>query len=686
MTSSSRDKAARARAAKKSSSPETPGDAQSDRKETGTVRIRARAGLIGVGAVILTTILVTQAELVLSTLRIGYLQMPPIAIAMMLAVMGLSKFGSKLNAKWKLTSADLLVIYCMVLVSAMVTSHGVVEKFIPQLVAPHYFATPQNSWHKFFDLNLNHRLVPYDPSVAGPQRVVDEFFTGTPRGQAIPWKLWLLPVLNWGVLISLLVAAFLFMTTLLRKQWVENEHLSFPLAQLPIELAGAEGGTTEVQRKLMWLGALIPAVIYTNNAIHQVYPTVPSVPLIVVLNDYFTQPPFNNIGWCPLMISFAAIGFFFLLPTDISLSIWFFFVLQRLQEVAGNYYDMSMPAMPIYPPRLFIGYETMGAYVVLTGYLFWTARTHLKGVWNAAIGRATIDDSNEAIPYRFAFWGLLACVFGSAFWLWSMGMSLWLGLFEIVVFVFMIAIIMARSTAEGGMLMTETTFRPIDLYRMFGSVHALGPQNLALLAMVDNIVLRDQRGLLLTGFLDSTRIGDAARIDRKALLRRIIGAVALAFLVAVPLNIFLSYSLGADKLDPYLTHQQPQFTLSDYAPFFTPGQSDFPESSSWQMPVFFSVGALATLGLTVLRATFYWWPLHPLGLALSGSWAAVEFWFPCLVAWVIKSNVVRYGGTAGYTKIRPLFLGLVLGECLMAVICALLSILFHIPPPIFPWA
>ena len=56
-----------------------------------------------------------------------------------------------------------------------------------------------------------------------------------------------------------------------------------------------------------------------------------------------------------------------------------------------------------------------------------------------------------------------------------MGMSLWLALFELVIFIFVTALVMARSTAEAGMLMTETTFRPIDIYRMFGSIHALGP-------------------------------------------------------------------------------------------------------------------------------------------------------------------------------------------------------------------
>ena len=52
-----------------------------------------------------------QAEVVLSTVRIGYLQLPFL----------------------KLSDTDVLLIYCMVLVGVLVSSHGVVEKLVPGL-------------------------------------------------------------------------------------------------------------------------------------------------------------------------------------------------------------------------------------------------------------------------------------------------------------------------------------------------------------------------------------------------------------------------------------------------------------------------------------------------------------------------------------------------------------------------
>ena len=88
----------------------------------------------------------------------------------------------------------------------------------------------------------------------------------------------------------------------------------------------------------------------------------------------------------------------------------------------------------------------------------------------------------------------------------------------------------------------------------------------------------------------------------------------------------------------------------------------------------------------------YWWPLHPLGYALAGSWSTIEFWFPCLLAWMFKSLFLRYGGMSMYGKARPFFLGLILGEFGIAVFFVVINAVSHqispehtIPAPPFPW-
>ena len=654
--------------------------------------VRGRILLIGALATAAAAFLVTQAEMVLSSLRIGYLQFPPVALGLLLVIVAVSRGLRRLSARWGLSQSDLIIIYAMMLVGAMTSSHGIVQKWIPLAPSISYFGDQINNWGGLIQGHLPAWLFPTLPHGQGKDPAAVWFYEGKPRGGYVPWGAWVVPLLGVGVIVILIVFAFLCLAAILRRQWVDNEKLAFPLAQLPMEIASDESRRTFFSNKLMWLGVLLPALVYAVKGLHQVQPSVPDVTLQWNLSDYVTVPPWNaGASETSFILSFAAIGFFFLLPADVLFSIWFFFLLTRLEQVFAASYNMDMPGMPIYPPPLFVGYQTVGAYLVLTAYFFWLARPHLKKVWAAATGRERVDDSQEMLPYRVAVWGLLACIALSALWLWAIGMSPWLALLELVVFLFVTVVVMARSTAEAGMLMTETTFRPIDLYRMFGSLHALGPSNLAALAFFDNLFLRDQRGLLLTGFLDAGRLSDGTTVRRRAFTGALVVGILVALVVAVGLNIYLPYARGANTMDPWMEHGSPTITLADYQPYF----SAYPPAETtqiWQRPVFFGVGVLVTLFLTAMRANFFWWPLHPLGYAIAGSWSTVEFWFPCLIAWVFKSVFLRYGGMSMYQRARPFFLGMVLGEFGMAVFFVVLNILsawltpqHKFPPPAFPW-
>lgn len=650
-----------------------------------------RALVVGTVCVALTALVVMQAEMVLASLRVGYLQFPPVALGLLLIVVLVNRGLKALWARLGLSSSDLLIVYSMMLVAALVSSHGIVEKWIPLLVSMKYAQNNTNAWHQKFDPHIRPSLVPYDVRDPAKQDVAEWYFNKMPRGASVPWNLWVTPLLNWLVIIALVVFAFLCLTAILRRQWVDNEKLSFPLAQLPLEIAGDETSHTFFRNGLMWLGAALPLIVYGIKGLHQVLPTVPDVTTQLNLTDYVTTPPYNAAASQVMFIlSFAAIGFFFLLPTDVLFSIWFFFVLAHVEMLIAVSYNMDMPGMPIYPPPLFIGYQTIGAYLVMVGYFFWIARPHLARVWAAATGREKIDDSQELLPYRVAVWGLFGSLALAAVWVWVMlGMSLWLAVFELVIFVFVTTVIMARSTAEAGMLMTETTFRPIDLYRMVAPIHALGPQNLTALALFDNMFLRDQRGLLLTGLLDGARLSDGAQVRRRAFAGTLVMGVALAIIVAAALNIARPYYIGATAMDYWMEQGSPQLTFTDYAGYLNPNPPNI-TGANWQMPTFFGVGVLVTIFLTVMRASFFWWPLHPLGYALSGSWSTVQFWFPCFLAWVFKSLTLRYGGMGFYQRVRPFFLGLVVGEFGIAIFYVLLNIVsdwFHskIPPPPFPW-
>jgi hypothetical protein len=76
------------------------------------------------------------------------------------------------------------------------------------------------------------------------------------------------------------------------------------------------------------------------------------------------------------------------------------------------------------------------------------------------------------------------------------------------------------------------------------------------------------------------------------------------------------------------------------------------------------VGFVFCALLMLARTKFPWWPFHPIGYAISGSWSMNLVWMPLLFAWIIKGFVLRYGGVKLYRQLMPLFLGMILGQCL----------------------
>lgn len=62
-----------------------------------------------------------------------------------------------------------------------------------------------------------------------------------------------------------------------------------------------------------------------------------------------------------------------------------------------------------------------------------------------------------------------------------------------------------------------------------------------------------------------------------------------------------------------------------------------------------------------MRNRLLWWPIHPMGLAVGATWPMQCVWFSIFIAWMIKAVILKYGGIGIFRKLRPLFLGLILG-------------------------
>ena len=570
------------------------------------------------------------------------------------------------------------------LLTALTTSRGLMERWFATMVAINYYATPANRWDTTFFPHVPQWAVPWDVKGEPQDYVVRAFYEGLRPGAPIPWKAWVSPTLAWMPVILALLLSYAFIASILRRQWIDNEKLSFPLVHLPVELArGQSEGKSFFANPLVWIGFALPTIVFTLNGLHKIYPVIPEIPVQYRLNDTFNAMgrPWRDLGQTTAYCSMAAVGFGYFLPAEILLSLWGFFVLLRIQNSLFSAFGAAPEAMPLYPTTLWNGYQVMGAYLVLVGFFIKSALPHLRHVWACTVGVARDDEEGrEFLPYRVSVIGLAIATTVAVWWFAKLGMSTWMAVVQFVIFVFVVVIVMARSVSEGGMLMTETSFRPVDLVRMFTRVSNLGPSTLTALSFTDAAFTRDLRGNLLSTFMDGLKMTDLVKLDRRHLFGAIAIALCVTFIVGSALHMIIPYQRGAITLYGYSYRWNAFAAFQHFQPAMeTPGTYDA------RLPVFFGSGVLAALALSVMRARYTWWPLAPLGLALSGSWSMIVFWFPILIAWLVKGLLVHYGGMKTYLRLRPLFLGLILGEFSQAVIWASVASIWRLPAPFFPW-
>jgi hypothetical protein len=284
------------------------------------------------------------------------------------------------------------------------------------------------------------------------------------------------------------------------------------------------------------------------------------------------------------------------------------------------------------------------------------------------------------LPPRTALLGLIGCSAVIIAWLWAAGMTPPVALLEMGGYLLVQGLVMGRAMAEGGMLMAEGSFTPTDLYGAFAPRAALGAGNLTVLAFTEAMFTRDLRGMPFSGFLDGQKLGEGVGLNLRRLVPVFAAAFVLTLALAIPLHLWLPYRRGAVTMYSYTYRSNATQFWRENAPLMRGDMSYRPQAGGWLL-----VGAGVCALLALLRMRFYWWPLHPLGYAMSASWTVIVFWFPMLVAWLLKLLTIRYGGMRLYATVRPFFLGMIFGEFTLATIWTLISILWDTPVPSFPW-
>lgn len=93
-------------------------------------------------------------------------------------------------------------------------------------------------------------------------------------------------------------------------------------------------------------------------------------------------------------------------------------------------------------------------------------------------------------------------------------------------------------------------------------------------------------------------------------------------------------------------------------------------------------GALITAIISLLRARFVWFPFEPVGFIIgtTASGMYLGIWAAALGAWIVKTIVLRIGGSTLYEKTLPVIGGYLAGYIVSSVVATLLGVIrFFIP-------
>jgi hypothetical protein len=69
------------------------------------------------------------------------------------------------------------------------------------------------------------------------------------------------------------------------------------------------------------------------------------------------------------------------------------------------------------------------------------------------------------------------------------------------------------------------------------------------------------------------------------------------------------------------------------------------------------------------------WPIHPVGILFCQHTVGNLIWFSIFLGWLIKVTITSLFGGGAYRKARPVFLGLILGELIAAIVWAIVPVI-----------
>ncbi|MBT7300964.1 MAG: hypothetical protein HN849_15700 [Victivallales bacterium] len=606
--------------------------------------------------------------------------------------------------RWSLSGRELAVIMALTLAGASIPGGGLVRTLVPTLVMPHHLQKTSPGWRANKVVEAVPKRLLVDVS-EDEDRVVGGFVQGMGEGKQhvpvrqVPWGAWVQAMGFWLPMSLTLWVGLLGLALAMHRQWAQHEHLPYPIAQFTESLLPAPGSSQSsslLRNRMFLVTAGIVFCIHLNNFGCTWFPDQ-----LIKIPTRFDFAPLGKL--MPLLVKgkgggllrphiyLIIIGIAYFIPTDVSFSfgvgpfLWYiltgFFIgygVDLMSPVEGWSYFSIKPQ----------SFALFGAAMGVMASVLYTGRHYYLAVLRRAFGRG----SAESVGLD-AVWGLR--VFLATFVLLVgqfclVGVDFSLALIATLIMI-MGFVVLGRIIAETGLIYLKCYFWPCaTLWGLFGAA-AVGPQQLLLLMLVSTVLFIDPREALYPFMVNALRVMDTRKVKLGRATVACGVAIFLGMAVAVPVTLYIKYDMGSSTGDSWSTISVPRTAYENQvlirrklaAQGITVDESGSflgrlgAASASPICVAMMVAGLVLVLGCTAARLRFTWWPLHPLMFVTWCSTPLRHMGVSYLLAWGIKSAVVRYGGSKTYGLLKPLFLGLIAGEVLGALFPALFGAAYY---------
>ena len=549
-----------------------------------------------------------------------------------------------------LTRTELLVVFIMGLVAASIPTWGTTSYLVSVVAAPHFFASPENRWAV--------TILPYLPQWIVPQSgdALRWFFEGLPTGERIPWSAWVVPMFWWTSLVldvfllsHLLVAAF-------RRQWIGNERLSFPLTQLPEDMTEHDPATQRwpafLRNGVFWMGFAVPFAIVLWNIVSYFHPAFPRV-----RNSLGRIAVMRGFPSVVLVVNFAVVGFTFLIHRTVAFSIWFFVLVSMVEAGVFNRIGYHIPGRDVYTlGHPAIGWQSFGAMLVMVVNLFWAARKHLRAMLaNAMRPGSGGSDQDEIASHRVIVFGIVLSLVYLLAWLRCSGMTLPVACVFVGVMV-VLYVGLTRIVVESGLVFVRGPLIPQTF-----TAFALGPGSIpppSLVAMgIHYSWMHELKGFFMPAACHAAKLGDSMRTSRRSVTLCVLIAAGVATVSSIWFTIYMGYHKGALHFGGWIFGRGAQVPYDEVARKMSASLSP-----DWVRLSFMGVGAVGMVLLIAMHHRFSWWPVHPIGLPVAVcSYPMTHYVFSIFLGWMVKTITLWLGGNRAYQRVRPFFMGVILG-------------------------